>query len=89
MTEDDNGQHRIVHGRVTRHEPYGFFVDIGEGLDGLVVVTMVSDDPEKQNPAFPPVGSEVSALLLGYSGPRRQPRLSIRPKDVAARRMVT
>lgn len=73
---------RRVRGTVTRHEPYGFFLDFGEDREGVVVITMVSDDPGERNPSFPTVGTEVDALLLGYAGAGRQPRLSVRPRDL-------
>jgi len=43
---------RRISGTVTRHEPYGFYVDFGEEQDGLVVATMVVDDPDCLNPNF-------------------------------------
>jgi hypothetical protein len=48
----------------------------------VVVITMINDDPSVANPPFPPVGSRIEAAFLGYSGPDRQPRLSLRPSDV-------
>ena len=77
---------RIVRGTVTRHEPFGFFVKFEneEEEEGVVVITMISDDPSHSNPAFPPVGACIDAVLLGYTSLGRQPRLSIRPSDVRA-----
>lgn len=72
----------LVQGTVTRHEAYGFYVDFGAEQDGLVVITMISDDPEHSSPAFPAVGTVVTARLLGYTEIGQQPRLSIRPKDL-------
>lgn len=75
---------RRVAGAVTKHEPYGFYIDFGDAQDGLVVVTMVVDDPGIPNPPFPPVGSTVDAVLLGYTEIGQQPRLSTRPIDLEA-----
>lgn len=75
---------RRVAGTVTRHEPYGFYVDFGEEKEGLVVITMVVDDSSLPNPEFPPVGAPVEAALLGYADNGGQPRLSTRPLDLAA-----
>lgn len=72
---------RRVRGTVTRHEPYGFYVDIGEESEGLVVITMIARDQSESNPPFPPVGAVIDAVLLGYAGNSGQPRLSIRPQD--------
>ena len=77
-----NERERLVRGRVTRHEAYGFYVDIGEAQDGLVVITMIADDPELPSPPFPPTGSEVTAVLLSHTEIGEQPRLSVRPRDV-------
>lgn len=74
---------KIVDAIVTRHEPYGFYVDFGADQEGVVVITMISNDKNQSNPPFPPIGSKVKAFLLGYGGPNNQPRLSIRPVDLA------
>lgn len=50
---------RRVLGKVSRHESYGFYVDIGDEHDGLVVITMVVDDPTILNPGFPPIDSTI------------------------------
>jgi hypothetical protein len=72
---------RLVVGTVIRHEPYGFYVDFGDEQEGLVVVTMIVDDPRLPNPAFPPLRSTIEAVLLGYTDIGGQPRLSTRPID--------
>jgi predicted RNA-binding protein with RPS1 domain len=74
---------RVV-GAVTRHEPYGFYIDFGQEKEGLVIITMVVDDPDLPNPEFPPVGASVETVLLGYADVGGQPRLSSRPMDLAA-----
>ena len=76
------GRPRLVRGRVTRHEPYGFYVDIGANREGVVVITMISDDPSVSNSPFPPIGSTISAALIGYTDVGDEPRLSVRPSDV-------
>jgi ribosomal protein S1 len=73
---------QLVTGVVREHQHFGFFVDIGETEPAVVVITMIEDDPSVRNPAFPPVGTELEAVFLGFSGPGRQPRLSVRPMDV-------
>ncbi len=69
-----------VRGIVTRHEPYGFYVDFGAESDGLVTITMTGDDREPAG-AFSAVGSVVEAVLLGYTEIGGQPRLSLRAED--------
>jgi predicted RNA-binding protein with RPS1 domain len=73
---------RLIRGTVTRHEPYGFYVDIGSESDGLVVITMVVDDPSDPNPPFPSVGTVIDAVLLGYTEIGGEARLSTRPRDL-------
>jgi predicted RNA-binding protein with RPS1 domain len=79
----DMTQRRVV-GTVTRHEHYGFYLDFGDEQEGLVVITMISDNPAMPNPAFPSLGTIVEAVLLGYTDIGGQPRLSIRPVDLEA-----
>jgi predicted RNA-binding protein with RPS1 domain len=71
-----------VSGVVLEHQPYGLFVDLGEGEPGVVIITMINDDSSVANPPFPPVGSRIEMAFLGYSGPGKQPRLSPRPSDL-------
>ncbi len=75
-------QPTLVEGTVTRHEAYGFYVDFGAEREGLVVITMIADDPGQPNPQFPAVGTVVTARLLGYTEIGQQPRLSTRPMDL-------
>lgn len=73
---------QAVRGTVTRHEAYGFYVDFGDESDGLVVITMVTDDPSEPNPPFPPIGAIIDAVLLGYTSIGGGARLSTRPQDL-------
>lgn len=72
---------RRVRGTVTRHEPYGFYLDFGEESDGVVVITMIAQDASEPNPPFPQVGAVIDAVLLGYTEVGGEPRLSTRPQD--------
>jgi predicted RNA-binding protein with RPS1 domain len=75
---------QIVTGVVTRREPFGVFVDIGEPELGVLLADAVTDgDPSTALAALPGVGERVVAVFLGYGLPRgTQPRLSIRPSDL-------
>ena len=75
----------IVTGTVIEQRPFGVFVDIGNDEPAVVVVTMLEDEPSR-TPPFPPVDTTVTAVFLGYSGPGRQPRLSMRPIDLQTAR---
>ena len=84
----DLRQGQLVDGLVIEHKPFGILVNIGEDELGVVVITMIKDDPMISNPQFPPVGSRIEAVFLGYSGPGRQPRLSTRPMDLRQARLM-
>jgi ribosomal protein S1 len=73
---------QLVSGVVTEHRDFGAFIEIGEDEPALALMTMLEDEPRSRTPEFPPIGSEVEAVFLGFSGPSRQPRLSLRPTDV-------
>lgn len=78
---------QLITGAVVEHQPFGVFIDIGEDELGVAVITMIEDEPRSKTPLFPPVGSSVDAVFLGFSGPGRQPRLSLRPADIAKARI--
>jgi len=70
----------IVGGKVTRLAPFGAFVDIGVGRDGLVHISELApgyvDDPSQ----IVSVGEEVEVKVLNVDPRRRQIELSI--KDI-------
>lgn len=76
---------QVVEGVVIRREPFGVFVEIGEPEPGVVLVDALLDgDPSLAMDARPHVGDRITAVFLGYGLPRgTQPRLSIRPSDLA------
>lgn len=78
-----NSNPRLVTGIVTRHEPYGFYVDFGDSREGLVVITMINDDHRQSASGFPAIGAAVDAVLLGYTERGAEPRLSTRPSDIS------
>jgi len=84
MPEIREGQ--IVRGVVIEYREFGVFIDIGDPEPAVAVITMLEDEPRSPEPVMPPVGGDVEAVFLGYSGPGRQARLSLRPSDIAAAR---
>ncbi len=70
----------IIGGKVTRLAPFGAFVDIGVGRDGLVHISALAsgyvDDPAE----IVSVGEEVEVKVLNVDRKRRQIELSI--KDI-------
>jgi len=70
----------IITGKVTRLAPFGAFVDVGVGRDGLVHISELApgyvDDPSE----IVSVGDEVEVKVLSVDRRRRQIELSI--KDI-------
>jgi hypothetical protein len=74
---------QIVTGTVVEHRHFGVFIEIGQREPGIALVTAINDEP-KQPSTFPQIGTPVEAVFLGFAGPNHQPRLSLRPADLAA-----
>lgn len=73
-----------VHGTVTRHFPFGIFVDLGDLVAvGLVEIVNFLDAGRMAAEQYPPVGATVTAVVIGHTEERRkQVRLSMRPSDL-------
>ena len=80
MTDLQPGQ--LIGGVVIEHRHFGVFLDVGEAEPGVALITMLEDEPRSRQPTMPAVGSRVEGVFLGYSGPGRQPRISLRPSDI-------
>ncbi|MFE7223534.1 S1 RNA-binding domain-containing protein [Nocardioides sp. NPDC057577] len=74
----------VVDGMVFSHHRFGFFIDLGEPIIGLIEIPMLFDDPVRplSQVDYPPVGSHVRAVVLGTTDHNRQIRLSMRPSDL-------
>ena len=72
---------RLVQGRVTAHQPFGIFVDLGDPVAvGLVPITDFLDVGRMTPEQYQAVGSEVTAVVLGHTDAgRKQVGLSLRP----------
>lgn len=71
-----------VRGVVICHHAYGMGIELPEvGQFGHVDVPMVRDRPRPGETGFPPVGTTISAVVLGYSG-TRQLKLTTRLSDI-------
>ncbi len=71
-------------GVVLSHHPFGFFVDLGSPVTGLVEITRVKEPGQPVDPRdYPPVGQEITAVVLGAVDLQRQVHLSTRPSDLA------
>lgn len=76
----------VVEGRVTRLEPYGAFVDIGTGRDGLVHISEVSTGYVQSPSELLSVGDTVQVRILKINRKKRQVDLSL--KDAPAEQVV-
>jgi ribosomal protein S1 len=78
------GAGRIVEGTVFSHHRFGFFVDLGGDVVGLVEIPMLLDDPDHplSQDDYPPVGSQVRAVVIGTTDHNHQIRLSMRLSDL-------
>lgn len=66
------------------HHRFGFFIDLGGAVIGLIELPMLLDDPDRPllQDDYPPVGSQLRAVVLGATDHNRQIRLSMRPSDL-------
>lgn len=66
------------------HHRFGFFIDLGEPVIGLIELPMLLDHPDRplSQGDYPPLGSQVRAVVLGATHHNRQIRLSMRPSDL-------
>jgi ribosomal protein S1 len=74
----------VATGAVLSHHPFGFFVDLGDPIIGLVEIVRVKEPRQAVDPRdYPPVGQEITAVVIGVVDLQRQVHLSIRPSDLA------
>lgn len=78
---------RIVQGTVVNHRPFGIFVDLGiADVLGLVEIVNFVDSGGMSPSQYPPIGNEISAIVLGYrfsDAEHRQISLGMRPSQLA------
>jgi ribosomal protein S1 len=75
----------VATGVVLSHHPFGFFVDLGDQIIGLVEIVRVKESGQSVDSRdYPPVGQEITAVVLGAVDQQHQVRLSIRPSDFAS-----
>ena len=69
-----------VTGTVVCHHPFGLGIHIDDGNEyGHVNITEIGVDPLRGQEDFPPIGSVVTATVLGYTGIHAQLRLTLKP----------
>jgi small subunit ribosomal protein S1 len=74
----DHQAGEIVHGRVTRAAEFGLFVELAEGVEGLVHISELSESPNKNALANYQSGQELAAKILGIDLQNKKVSLSIR-----------
>lgn len=76
----------VATGVVLSHHPFGFFVDLGDPVIGLVEIPRVKESGQPVDPRdYPPIGQQITAVVLSAVNLQCQVHLSIRPSDLAAR----
>lgn len=67
-----------VHGKVVRIVPFGAFVEVEKGIDGLVHVSQISNERIETPAAVLNVGDEVDAKIIAIDAKARKMNLSIK-----------
>ncbi|MBR7186904.1 MAG: 4-hydroxy-3-methylbut-2-enyl diphosphate reductase [Clostridia bacterium] len=68
----------IVHGKVVRIVPFGAFVEIEKGIDGLVHVSQITHEWLENPTSALTIGEEVDAKILAFNPAERKITLSIK-----------
>ncbi len=71
--------------RVREHHPFGVYATIvGIPFDGLIQITDFKDVGRMTPSQYPPVNTEVDAVVLGFKESGKQIWLGMRPSQQAA-----
>ena len=73
----------LLPGRVTRHEPYGIFVELNLSFEGLIQITDFKDEGIMSPHEYPPVGQKLEVVVLGFKEFGQQIWLGVRPSQLA------
>ncbi len=68
----------IVHGKVVRIVPFGAFVELDKGVDGLVHVSQITHEWLENPTSVLTIGEEVDAKILAFNPEERKITLSIK-----------
>ena len=74
-----------VEGRVVHVAPFGVFVDLGVGFDGLLLVPEMAGAGPKTMAEYPKTGETVNARVIQHRDGNRQ--VSLTQKDVDLSRL--
>jgi ribosomal protein S1 len=74
----------IVQGVIQKHWPFGVFVNLsGIPFVGLIQITDFKDEGRMTPDEYPPVGSPVEAVVLGFKDTGNQIWLGVKPSQLA------
>jgi len=72
-----------IRGTVLRHAPFGIFVAIPTSpFDGLVQITDFKDSGRMAPNEYPPLGSTIEAIVLGFKESGKQIWLGMKPSQL-------
>jgi ribosomal protein S1 len=75
-----------VHCRVKEHRAFGVFVTIGLlPFDGLIPIIQFKDSGRMTPADYPPIGSEVEAVVIGFQDSNREIYLGVKPSQLSAK----
>jgi small subunit ribosomal protein S1 len=74
----DHQPGEIVHGKVTRSADFGLFVELLEGVEGLVHISELSDNPSRNILASFEPDQEIAAKILGIDIQNKKISLSLK-----------
>jgi len=72
---------QVVSGNVTNITDFGIFVELEEGIEGLVHVSEISKEKVENPAAFATVGEEISAVIINIIKRERKIGLSIKEME--------
>ncbi|WP_323138307.1 MULTISPECIES: S1 RNA-binding domain-containing protein [unclassified Streptomyces] len=70
---------RTLRGRVTKLVPFGVFVQVADGVEGLVPLRELGAEPEAAPEDVAQTGDEVAVIVTAIDRERRKLTLSRRP----------
>lgn len=78
LAADKYAEGDVVHGKVVRIVPFGAFVELEKGIDGLVHVSQISHEWLENPTSVLSIGQEVDAKVLAFNPEERKITLSIK-----------
>ena len=89
LAADKYAEGDVIHGKIVRIVPFGAFVEVEKGIDGLVHVSQISHEFLENPTTVLSIGQEVDAKILKLDCAERKMTLSIKalePKPEVAER---